>query len=202
MKNIITIQHTQSIHHTNGMIGSQTDWQLTELGIKQAENIGKKLAEEIKDKTYVIYSSDLRRCQQGAEILASYLGIPVIYDERLREMNLGSACGKSVAWFNEHKLCDITTCDSRVLPDAETSRDAWNRLKPFYEMIEKSSNDNIIIYSHGGLLAVLNIMHLGLQPDDLNHCYMHGKSGGVSFMKIHDNGQHSIDKMSDMWYVR
>ena len=33
MKSIITIQHTQSVHHTNGMVGSWTDWELTELGV-------------------------------------------------------------------------------------------------------------------------------------------------------------------------
>ena len=32
MKQIITIQHTQSVHHTNGMVGSWTDWDLTGLG--------------------------------------------------------------------------------------------------------------------------------------------------------------------------
>lgn len=32
MKTILTIQHTQSIHHTNGMVGSWTDWDLTETG--------------------------------------------------------------------------------------------------------------------------------------------------------------------------
>ncbi len=28
MKNILVVQHTQSIHHTNGMIGAWTDWDL------------------------------------------------------------------------------------------------------------------------------------------------------------------------------
>lgn len=37
MKQIITIQHTQSIHHTNGKVGSWTDWGLSELGVEQAE---------------------------------------------------------------------------------------------------------------------------------------------------------------------
>ena len=37
MKTIITVQHTQSVHHTNGMVGSWTDWDLTELGKKQAD---------------------------------------------------------------------------------------------------------------------------------------------------------------------
>lgn len=29
MKTIITIQHTQSVHHTNAMVGSWTDWELS-----------------------------------------------------------------------------------------------------------------------------------------------------------------------------
>jgi len=53
MKRIITIQHTQSVHHTNGMIGSWTDWDLTDLGKEQANNIGIKLKEEIlRDNVY------------------------------------------------------------------------------------------------------------------------------------------------------
>ena len=43
MKTIITIQHTESIHHKNGMVGSWTDWDLSELGKEQAERIGKRL---------------------------------------------------------------------------------------------------------------------------------------------------------------
>ena len=34
MKQILTIQHCESIHHTNGMVGSWTDWALT--GYSQA----------------------------------------------------------------------------------------------------------------------------------------------------------------------
>ncbi|MBQ7983080.1 MAG: hypothetical protein IJ302_05905 [Clostridia bacterium] len=35
MKTIITIQHTESEQHRNGMIGSVSDWNLTEAGQKQ-----------------------------------------------------------------------------------------------------------------------------------------------------------------------
>lgn len=37
MKNIITI------HHTNGMVGPWTDWDLSEVGMQQPNNIGKNL---------------------------------------------------------------------------------------------------------------------------------------------------------------
>ena len=50
MKTIITIQHTQSIHHTNGMVGSWTDWDLSELGVQQAKRIGEKLKSELQVK--------------------------------------------------------------------------------------------------------------------------------------------------------
>ena len=59
MKNIFTIQHTQSVHHTNGMVGSWTDWDLTELGKIQADQIGKKLKDELSGKDVIMYSSDL-----------------------------------------------------------------------------------------------------------------------------------------------
>lgn len=63
MKNIITIQHTQSVHHTNGMIGAWTNWELTELGKQQAFNIGKALRKEITNKRYVMYASELLRAK-------------------------------------------------------------------------------------------------------------------------------------------
>lgn len=59
MKNIITIQHTQSPQHTNGMIGSWRNWNLTELGIEQAKRIGERLSREIKNERYVIYSPQI-----------------------------------------------------------------------------------------------------------------------------------------------
>ena len=53
MKSIFTVQHTQSEHHTNGMVGSWTDWNLTELGKQQAERIAIKLKQELDGKNVV-----------------------------------------------------------------------------------------------------------------------------------------------------
>ncbi|MGB8453699.1 MAG: phosphoglycerate mutase family protein [Anaerocolumna sp.] len=72
MKNIITIQHTQSVHHTNGMVGAWTDWELTELGRKQAFNISNELKNELIENDYVVYSSDLQRAIQTAEPLLQH----------------------------------------------------------------------------------------------------------------------------------
>ena len=99
MKHIITVQHTQSVHHINGMVGSWTDWELTELGKKQADNIGRKLHDELAGKDVVIYSSDLKRAKQTADAIARYLGAEIILRTELREKSwkmLRKVC--SVAW--------------------------------------------------------------------------------------------------------
>ena len=124
MKHIITVQHTQSVHHTNGMVGSWTDWDLTELGKAQAECIGKKLSDELIGKDVVVYSSDLKRAQQTAEVITKYLGVDPILKKELRERNLGKCCGKSVEWLKENIECPEKTVDDRLFSDGESRRDA------------------------------------------------------------------------------
>ena len=55
MKRIYTVQHTQSEHHTNGMVGSWTDWNLTNLGKQQADRIAEKLKQELDGKEIILY---------------------------------------------------------------------------------------------------------------------------------------------------
>ena len=201
MKHIITVQHTQSVHHTNGMVGSWTDWDLTDLGRTQADHIGKKLKDELADKTVVIYSSDLKRAKQTAEEIAKYLGTEPIFRQELRERNLGKCCGKSVQWLRENIECPEKTVDVRVFSDGESRRDAWNRLSPFYEEIMASCDENIIIVSHGDLLSLWNAMYLGLPVESYYEVDIHGLAGGVSHMFIGDDGKHFVRHINDMSYV-
>ena len=85
MKTIITIRHTQSVHHTNGMAGSWTDWALSETGMKQADHIGWKLFRELGDREFVVYSSDLLRTKQTVEAVGRYLGCTPVLERALRE---------------------------------------------------------------------------------------------------------------------
>lgn len=201
MKTIITIQHTQSIHHTNGMVGSWTDWELSELGIEQAKKIGKKLKNELAGKDFVIYSSDLMRAKQTAENVGRYLGIMPVLAKELRERNLGRCCGKSVQWLRGNQEVQEKTVDDRLFSDAESRRDEWNRLKPFFDEVMKSEKDNIIIVSHGDLLSVFNAMFMGLEVESINDVEVFGLPGGVSYMFENDEGKRYIKRISDMSYV-
>ncbi|MBQ8632744.1 MAG: histidine phosphatase family protein [Lachnospiraceae bacterium] len=201
MKNIITIQHTQSIHHTNGMVGSWTDWDLSELGIEQANKIGERLAKQLEGKQYVMYASDLLRAKHTGEIVAGYLGITPIIRTELRERNLGRCCGKSVQWLRENLEMQEETIDDRLFSDAESRRDEWNRLKPLFDEIMAGKDEYIIIVFHGDLLSVFNAMFLGLPVESLNDFELFGMAGGVSFMFENNEGKRFVKRMGDLSYI-
>ena len=208
MKKIIVIQHPQSEQHINRMIGSWYDWDLTELGIKQAHNIAKKLSTEITDDDYTIYSSDLLRTKHTADIISSYLHTTPIFDERIREFNLGEAIGKSKDWAKNNLCCPVwegtidwaCTADGQVFRNAETRRDVWNRVIQFYNDVIVPSKKNLIIVSHSGTLSILFAIWLGMDIHSLDQTAIWGKAGGVSFLL--DDGEHRmISKINDMSYI-
>ena len=202
MKQIITIQHTQSIHHTNGMVGSWTDWDLSDLGVQQADMIGKNLARFVGDKKFAMYASDLLRAKHTAEIVGKHLGIAPELRRELRERNLGKCCGKSVQWLRENIEKQEKTVDDRLFSDAESRRDEWNRLKPFFEEIRGNEEENIIIVSHGDLLSVFNAMFLGLNVESLNQSELFGLAGGVSIMFVNDDGKRFVKRMGDLSFMK
>ena len=201
MKHFITVQHTQSVHHTNGMVGSWTDWDLSELGRAQADNIGRNLAELVGDTQFVLYTSDLKRAAQTAEAIGRHLGLTPILRQELREGNLGRACGKSVQWLRENLEMQEKTVDDRLFSDGESRRDIWNRLLPFFNEIMENDEENIILVSHGDLLSIFNAMFLGLPVESLNTCELSGLAGGVSRMFVDDNGKRFIKRMGDLSFV-
>lgn len=209
MKQIITIQHPQSEQHTNKMIGSWANWDLTPLGIEQANRIGERLAKELNGEKCTIYSSDLLRTKHTAEIVASYLKVEPIYTELLREFHLGEAIGKSKAWARENAICKMwpntvdwpESVEDKPFVGAESKRDVWNRLLAFYKQIVESSEENLIIVSHDGTLSLFFAMWLGLDIEMLNKCSLFGKAGGVSFLQEDANKNRSIARLNDLSYI-
>ena len=148
----------------------------------------------------MLYSSDLKRARQTAEIVGVALGVVPILRQELRERNLGRCCGRSVQWLRDNLEMQEKSVDDRLFSDAESRRDEWNRLKPFFDEIMESSEENIIIVSHGDLLSVFNAMFLGLSVESLNTAEIFGAAGGVSFMFENDEGKRFIKRISDTSY--
>ncbi len=183
------------------MVGSWTDWNLSALGVEQAKRIGEHMKEFVGDRQFVMYASDLKRAKQTAEIIGEKISVTPVLRSELRERNLGKCCGKSVRWLRENIEKQENTVDDKMFSDAESRRDEWNRLKPFFDEILTSADENIIIVSHGDLLSVFNTMFCGSDIESMNYCEMFGHAGGVSLMVINDDGKRIVKRMSDMSFL-
>ena len=161
----------------------------------------RELKDETGDSKAVIYSSDLKRAKQTADAIAAYLNTEPILRTELRERDLGRCCGKSVQWLRENMEGPEKTVDDRLFSDGESRRDAWNRLKPFYEEIMAGEDELIILVSHGDLLSSWTAMFLGFQVEDFYRVDIHGPAGSVSHMFVEDDGKHKIRHINDMSYI-
>lgn len=190
-KTIILVQHTQSVHHTNGHAGAWGDWDLTELGHKQAATIGQYLKNEGIDQSFVLYASDLKRAAQTAEEICRLTDLNPIFREDIREVNAGAGNGKPWDWFNANKIpsSDEYDADYRPFPDAESDRDLWNRLHPFYREILANEDEKILVVSHGTALSFLQSMLMGQTLEDRAVSRFNGASGSVSRFEIDTDGR-------------
>lgn len=203
MKNIITIQHTQSVHHMNGMVGSWTDWELTELGKGRAESIGKRLSAELGEGPCKIYCSDLLRAKQTAAPLARHMGLQPEYRKELREIYDGAeAIGKTKKWLVENRSPASLkpSIDNRPFDDAESIRDVFLRVSKFQEEILKDQDKTVVIVAHGIMLPLFFAAWLGLDTNMLLAFGFHGAAGGVSFLQETDEGKRVIMRLNDMSY--
>lgn len=79
-------RHGRTAWNAEQRIQGQTDVELDETGHAQAQAAVVRLARHRPD---LLISSDLRRAAQTAEYLAEATGLPIQFDERLRERNFG-----------------------------------------------------------------------------------------------------------------
>lgn len=84
---------------------------------------------------------------------------------------------------------------------AESRRDEWMRLQPFFEEIMASDEEYIIIVSHGDLLSVFNAMWLKMPAEALNSMDLFGLAGGVSWMFENQEGKRMVRRLSDLSYM-
>jgi len=197
-KKIISIQHTQSTHHGTSMPGGWNDWELTALGREHAENIGRKLSEELIGQDWKIYSSDLARARQTVEPLARYMGLEINFLKDLREMNHSGKDGfeKARKWCEGNGMPAIKYVDSHFSA-AETWSKFWSRTAGCCDLIAADKADNVIVVSHGMSMSVWQYAWLGLDISDFVYV---GDPGGVSFMQITDKGRRIINRWNDTYY--
>jgi len=93
---IFLVRHGQPVQHSGKIFLGQADIPLSEQGRAEAEHAGERLI-ELNARPMRIYTSDLARARETAEIISGKLGgITVVPDLLFREMAMGSWDGELI----------------------------------------------------------------------------------------------------------
>lgn len=159
---IYFVRHGESEANLNKCFSGQTDAKLTAAGRGQAEAICPILKGISFDK---VYSSDLSRAHDTQKIaLPGYVAETT---PLLREMDVGSLAGKSIAEF--------AAANGGVSPTAKTgdytpyggeNRNMLQaRVRQFMDLLETQSYENVAVFAHRGVL--MSVIRLILDNMDI-----------------------------------
>ncbi len=144
------------------------DSEVVKLSPKGEKQIKKAVQLLAKEKIDFIYSSDLYRTKQTAEIVARALGIQkILFDKRLRDTYLGP-------WHDKRKkeFYSIFNNPAKRFRLGPAGGESWNkvraRVKSFITAVEKKYiHKRILIVSHGDPLWLLQGVVNNLSTEQL-----------------------------------
>ena len=126
-----------------------------------------RAAEKLK-KPDVIYSSDLTRTRQTAEILARALGVEVRTDERLREISFGAFKGHSIKEYNNF-FKFVKEMVFKRSSQGESWFDVRKRMAAFADEINlRHAGKTVLVVSHGLPLIILESVLAGVDNEELS----------------------------------
>jgi broad specificity phosphatase PhoE len=170
---IYLVRHGQSEWNTQGLMqGVTSGVPLTKKGVNQARELEKKFKGV---KFSAIFSSDLMRARQTAQIIAFRRKLAVITTRALRERNFGDYEGKTLHQYETelkkvlqefHSLPDKGKFKFSFPNGIESIDDTVIRVITWLREISVAyRGKNIMAVAHGGVLRLL-LIHLGFSSYD------------------------------------
>jgi len=169
------LRHGESLRNVQHTISSwpeKSPCPLTKKGEKEAEAAAKEL---VAKKIDLIFSSDLLRTRQTAEIVGEKIGVKPVFEEAMRELDMGIFNGQKIdeiaKFFDpEKKLSRLEFYLKRFktrTPEGENYIDAQKRIVKFVKEInEKYQGKNILLVSHEMILTLLEVAMEGLSFEE------------------------------------
>jgi broad specificity phosphatase PhoE len=157
------IRHGQSAGNAEGRFGGHGPTPLSDLGVQQAEATAKQLA---KEGVNAIYSSDLHRALQTADLLSKLAGIPVRSRSAFRERNVGVLEGltfdESRETFPQDYYALVNRNVHHVITNGESYRHLLRRSTgELWDILRNHVGERVAIYSHTGAICFLTLHLMG-----------------------------------------
>ncbi len=161
------VRHGQTDWNAQRRIQGHTPTELNATGRQQAEMLAQWFAER---HFFAIWSSDLPRALQTAQIIAARQSCTITVTKQLRERHLGAFEGKT--WDEVRAMRTELTgnntgngdlADWTGVPGVESDQQLWDRTRAVLdEMSEVENGKDVMAVTHGGVLKHVLWHVLGL----------------------------------------
>jgi probable phosphoglycerate mutase len=156
MTTLLLVRHGETDWNAAGRLQGHTDRPLSDYGREQA----RRLAEELTGEEFdAIYSSDLARARETAEIVGAELGLPVALDPDLREKDWGNWEG-------------LTSTERLGVELAGESTESHQRrmLAAIGRIAAEHPYGRVLVVTHGGSMRRVQTEALGFAMPVVENC--------------------------------
>jgi broad specificity phosphatase PhoE len=153
--------HSTSVDNENGIATGWLEGALSDTGREQARELGER---RLDDGLAIVFTSDLRRAVETAEIAFAGASIPIKRDRRLRECNYGALNGMPRAELDALRARRL----DEPWPEGESWRQAVARVAGFLAELRRSHDgQRVLIIGHAATRWALDHVVLGIPLEKL-----------------------------------
>lgn len=153
------VRHGETEWNASRRLQGWLDIPLSQVGIKQAE----QLAEYLQSSAFAVsidavFSSDLNRAFETANIAAGHFGHPVHASQELRERCYGIYEGRDWATLNELRANNVGVDfrdPQQAVENGESLHSFGSRITTAFEALARQyKGQRILVFSHGGVIDI------------------------------------------------
>jgi 2,3-bisphosphoglycerate-dependent phosphoglycerate mutase len=160
---VFVARHGEALYESE-LLSDAGGW-LSPLGRQQAKDLAATLAPERISR---VWTSDMARAVQTAEVVAGVLGVDVVVRRGLREFGVGDAAGTTgvpdpfAATFASWVAGDHTA----RIPGGESGEEVLQRMTTVLdEVADEHRGESVLVISHGGVMSMaLAVVAANLPP--------------------------------------
>jgi len=153
---LLLVRHGETDWNAERRWQGHADVPLNARGLEQARTLAEQLMAEPVD---AIYASDLSRARDTAAVVGERLGVSVVVDADLREIDVGPIEGLTA---EEARGFDGWQGEPR-------EAHAVRVLRAVHRIAARHPGERVLVVTHGGSLRRVH-EHLGLESGPFEHC--------------------------------
>ncbi len=183
MARLLLARHAETVWHAeNRYAGGRSEPELTDRGMRQAEQLAKAAVAIGVD---VVVSSPQRRAVTTATPAAAALGVPLHLRPDLREVDFGDLEGHTLAEMDPEAVHRFRTdAAANPFPGAEPLADAGQRCAAALRDLNTHHDGTVLVVAHSSLFRITLCTLLGIPVGHYRHAFPYLKNAALTEIQL------------------